>query len=86
MSNYAMYGFCKSAQDEVGYLAKIPCKAGDEDVIADDIKRAKLFPETNENGITGFGSPKQWLDFVNSEFNEIYGPNAWKFHLVKTCL
>ena len=86
MSNYVMYGFCKSAQDKVGYLAKIPHNADDEDVIVDDIKQAKLFPETDKNGITGFGTPKQWLDFVNSEFDEIYGLDAWKFHLVKTCL
>lgn len=84
--NYVMYGFCIGATDEVGYLAKIPTHIDDENVITDDIKDAKLFPSINVNGITGFGTPEDWLKFVNEEFHEIYGPYAYKFHLVKTCL
>lgn len=84
--NYAMYGFCLNDLDEVGYLAKIPTDENDEDVITDDIKNAKLFPSINEDGITGFGTPEQWLEFVNEEFKDIYGPYAYKFHLVKTTL
>ena len=85
-SNYVMYGFCLAEPEDVGYLAKIPQDADDEDVICDDIHKAKLFPSSNVNGITGFGTPQQWLELVNQEFADIYGEGAWKFHLVKTCL
>lgn len=84
--NYVMFGFCLADPADVGYLATIPNDAECEDVITYNIREAKLFPSTNVNGITGFGTPKQWLKFVNEEFKDIYGPYAWKFHLVKTCL
>ena len=84
-ANYVMYGFCLADPDDVGYLATIPNDVECENVICDDIKEAKLFPSANVNGITGFGTPEQWLKFVNDEFKDIYGEGAWKFHLVKTC-
>ena len=85
-ANYVMYGFCLADPDDVGYLASIPQDMESEGIIAEDIHDAKLFPNTNVDGITGFGTPQQWLKFINAEFKEIYGPYAWKFHLVKTCL
>ena len=85
-SKYVMFGFSLADPDETGFLAKIPTDVEDEDIICDDMKEAKVFPASNEDGITGFGTPQQWLEFVNEEFKDIYGPYAWKFHLVKTCL
>lgn len=83
--NYVMYGFCKSDKDNVGYLARIPTHADDE-FLTDDIHLAKRFPSKNLKNQSGFGTPKQWLDFINAELEDLQGENAFKFHLVKTAL
>ena len=74
---FALMGYNKNNEDETGLLAfdnslKNPYK------IVDDIQDAMLFPEKNIDDKPGFGTPKQWLKFFNSE------PllENWKFHLI----
>lgn len=82
-ANYAMYGFRLSSPDDVGYLAKMP---GKKFAMTDDVREAKLFPESNAEDQAGFGSPEQWLEFVNAELKDMFGDAAYVFHLVKTTL
>lgn len=82
-ANYVMYGFRLSSPDDVGYLAEMP---GKKFAMTEDIREAKLFPESNTDGRSGFGSPAQWLEFVNAELKDMFGDAAYVFHLVKTTL
>jgi len=54
--------------------------------LTQEIHEAKKFPSENTKSIKGFGTPVQWLKLVNDEFVDLYGKDAYKFHLVKTAL
>lgn len=88
MSNYVMFGYCMSDIDQTAFLAKIPTSKADdkEACLTQETHEAKKFPSENTKNIKGFGTPVQWLKLVNDEFVDIYGKDAYKFHLVKTAL
>lgn len=69
---YILFGYNKSDIDEVGYFGK-------NGLITKVKQQAKIFPSKNIYKIKGFGSPKQWLDFINNDEQLNYG---YKFHLV----
>lgn len=75
---FVLMGFNKNDEDHTGFLSfdideKVSYK------IVDNVKDALKFPEKNITSKKGFGTPKQWLKFFNSE------PmlNEWKFHLMQ---
>lgn len=76
---YVMFGFNRNDIDDIGYLGKpVHEKNGIIFPIVPDVEDALVFPSSNENCVKGFGTPEQWLDFWNSDED-----NVFKFHLVK---
>ena len=69
---YVLYGFKKTEPESVGYFGK-------EFDIVDEIGIAMKFPVKPKEGQTGFGTPKQWLEFINDDIDLNKG---YKFHLV----
>lgn len=69
---YVLFGFNKHDEDDTGYFS-INLD------ITSELCMAKRFPSKKRRGQKGFGTPKQWLDFINndSELNK-----GFKFHLV----
>lgn len=67
-----MYGFNVEKPVFVGYFGK-------DLNIVDDIDLAMKFPSKPKEGQVGFGTPEQWLEFVNDDFDLNKG---YKFHLV----
>ena len=70
---YVLYGFCKDDIDKTGYF-QAPAS------IVEDADEATYFPTQNVDKTKGFGTPKQWLDFVN---NDDSVNNGYEFHLVR---
>lgn len=70
---YVLFGFNKNDDTKTGYF-----KAPSE--IVDDINKASSFPTQNVLSVEGFGTPHQWLDFVNED-NGLN--NGFQFHLVR---
>lgn len=66
---------CSTYIPDVGYWT--------QKKIVTELQDATLFPDKDAFGIKGFGTPKQWLDFINSDKSLNHG---YKLHLVKTCL
>lgn len=71
-TSYVMFGYCKSDIDQVGYF-------GDDLEITEDVSKARVFTTENVNNIKGFGTPEQWLEFINSDDSLNHG---YFFHLV----
>ena len=71
-ASYVMFGYCKDNIDQVGYFSK-------DLKITDDVSEAKVFTAENVNNIKGFGTPEQWLEFINSDCSLNHG---YFFHLV----
>lgn len=82
VDRYVMFGFNRSDMDDIGYLGK-PIQLKNEIIfpIVPDVEDALVFPSSNENHVKGFGTPEQWLDFWNSDED-----NVFKFHLVKVTI
>ena len=79
---YVMFGFNRNDIDEAGYLGRpVHEESGITFPIVQDVKDALVFPRSNENHVKGFGTPEQWLDFWNSDED-----NVFKFHLVKVTI
>lgn len=84
-----MFGF-DAAKQAADCVDEEECAAYIPDVgywtqkkIVTELQDATLFPDKNDFGIKGFGTPKQWLDFINSDKSLNHG---YKLHLIKTCL
>ncbi len=77
---FAMRGFKKDNKDEVGFLSMSKDRRRHVYKIVDDIDDAMKFPSENVLSVSGFGTPKQWLEFFKGE-PEL---SEWKFHLVRT--
>ena len=71
---YVLYGFNKEDIDKVGYF-------GPNNKIVDELSAARKFPDQNVNNLSGFGTPQQWKELINSDVDVNHG---YKFHLVKT--
>lgn len=71
-SKYVLYGFNKDKEVDVGYFGKGL-------VVVDDKEDAMVFPSKPKENQKGFGSPEQWLEFINSDDDLNHG---YKFHLV----
>lgn len=69
--------FKKDNKDEVGFLSMSNSKKQVYKVV-DDVHDAMKFPSENVLSVSGFGTPKQWLEFFKGE-PEL---RDWKFHLV----
>ena len=69
---YVMYGFNKDAIVETGYFGK-------DLTIVQDMVDAKKFPSKKRPRQKGFGTPEQWLEFINADNDLNHG---YKFHLV----
>lgn len=69
---YVLYGFKKAEPASVGYFGK-------ELGIVDEIDIAMKFPVKPKEGQIGFGTPEQWLEFINDDKDLNKG---YKFHLV----
>lgn len=67
-----MYGFKLSDIDMTAYF-------GEDLKIVTDIAIARRFPSKKRRGQKGFGTPEQWLNFINSDSSINQG---YKFHLV----
>lgn len=67
-----MFGYCKDDIDKVGYFSN------DLD-ITEDASKAKVFMAENVSNIKGFGTPEQWLEFINTDSSLNHG---YCFHLV----
>ena len=71
-TSYVMFGYNKDDIDQVGYFS--------EDLkITDDVDKAKVFKSENVDNLKGFGTPEQWLEFINSDDSLNQG---YIFHLV----
>ena len=77
---YAMFGFNIGNKDEVGFLSMSKDSRRHMYKIVDDAVDAMKFPSENVLSVSGFGTPKQWLEFFKGEPELV----DWKFHLVKT--
>lgn len=71
-----LFGFNKEDEDQVGYFAM----DGSRPFVTTEEALAKCFPLRKKRGQTGFGTPQQWCEFVNSDFHLCCG---YKFHVVK---
>lgn len=70
-------GFNKDNEDETGMLG-FDVESRNPYKIVHNVKDALKFPEKNITNKQGFGTPKQWLKFFNSEPTL----EGWKFHLI----
>lgn len=82
INEFVLLGYNTDDVEKTGFLAlnkKQKVFTGNLYTITSDIEEALRFPAENLNGSEDFGTPKQWLDFFNSE-NSL---KKWKFHLLK---
>ena len=84
VSWYALMGFDKTNEDNVGFLAlnredQSNKKCRKAYAIVHEISDALKFPSENVNGKDNFGTPEQWLNFFKNE-HEL---SDWSFHLTK---
>lgn len=77
IKNYVMYGYNLADENDTGYFGK-------NLQIVTDINAAMLFPNKPRKNKRGFGSPQQWLDFLNDPNEKLN--HGFKFHLVMTNL
>ena len=71
-ASYVMFGYCKNDIDKVGYFSN-------DLNITEDVNKAKVFISKNIEGVKGFGTPEQWLEFINTDSSLNHG---YYFHLV----
>ena len=69
---YVLYGFNKSNEEEIGFFGKKLDITSNQD-------EAMRFPTSAKKGQIGFGTPEQWLEFINADDDINHG---YKFHLV----
>lgn len=75
---YVMRGFMHD-DGEAKFLALRAEHRRTSYTFVDDIHDAMKFPSHNVSGASGFGTPKQWLEFFRGE-DELSG---WKIHLMR---
>lgn len=84
---YVLFGFnvAQAASHEEDEDLHVEPETGywTQEKIVSELRDAALFPDKNAFNIQGFGTPQQWLDFINTDRSLSHG---YKFHLVKTCL
>ena len=73
---YVMYGYHLQNEDDTAYF-------GERNKIVTEIEAARRFYSRPRKRQKGFGSPQQWLDFINSDPDLNQG---YKFHLVSVLL
>ena len=73
---YVMYGYHLQNEDDTAYF-------GERNKIVTEVEAARRFYSKPRKRQKGFGSPRQWLDFINSDSDLNQG---YKFHLVAVLL
>ena len=73
---FVMYGFRLDDEDDTAYF-------GESNKIVTELAAARRFFSKPRKGQKGFGTPEQWLEFINSapDLNQGY-----RFHLVPVTL
>ena len=84
---YVLFGFnvAQAVAHEDDEFMNVEAETGywTQQKIVSELRDATLFPDKNDFGIEGFGTPQQWCEFINDDKSMNHG---YKLHLVKTCL